>query len=200
MHPPQVEIRPSDAIETALLVERHLRLGLQRGYQDAWSGMQAQHTDGLQSYFLRWTSNVDDAADLVQDTFLDAWRNRLHLVDQPVAPWLFAIGHLNAHRWWRRNRSPNRPVVMGSFAHRSAEQMVSLTSDLDTERQAMSHLAMDGALACLSSPLRESFLLHVVDNQCSREIAIRLGITVSAAEQRIQRSQLAVRQHLSRAL
>src|SRR4028118_616588 len=61
-------------------------------------------------YLARHTGDHELAADLTQETLLDAYRRleRYH-PDRPFAAWLFRIAHYNLLREWRRQRT--RPQV-----------------------------------------------------------------------------------------
>ena len=60
---------------------------------DALRALYAQHGAALLAYAERFTNDRGRAEDIVQETFLRAWRNlpRLTEDDRPARPWLFRV-------------------------------------------------------------------------------------------------------------
>jgi len=124
------------------------------------------------------------AADLVQDTFADAWHslNRLP-VAQPFAPWLYTIARHNRLAAVRRERMRRalsldwlrgraEPVEPARFAERAGEVAV-----------------LRGVLNTLPPALREVLVLHDIGGYTTHEIAAILGLSRDAARQRLTRGR-----------
>jgi RNA polymerase sigma-70 factor (ECF subfamily) len=92
------------------------------GDAPAFARLAERHYAPVLRYLRRQTGDAELAADLAQETFLDAWRDRDRLAgDQPFAPWLFRIARHNllaAWRWRRLHRlvSLARPLTRDEAA------------------------------------------------------------------------------------
>jgi RNA polymerase sigma-70 factor (ECF subfamily) len=137
----------------------------------------------------RFVGNEEDAADVVQESYLRAWRalpsfrREAHL-----STWLHTI-IANTARSWRRRRSPT----------------TTLNDDTDL---ADGHLAIDpawhadaavdrdelrAALVRLPIAQRRVVILKDVDGLSHHEVAERLGITETAAKVRLHRARRQLR-------
>jgi RNA polymerase sigma-70 factor (ECF subfamily) len=76
--------------------------------EDVLLAMYAQHRPAVLAYAEGFTRDRGRAEDIVQETFLRAWRHLPQLLasDRPVRPWLLHVAH-RLHR--RRPRCP-RPA------------------------------------------------------------------------------------------
>lgn len=138
-------------------------------------------------YLLRQTGDPELAADLAQETFLDAFRSLDRLPDDySFDAWLYRIARHNLltaarrrglwrlisldwlPRWAEERLAARQPGGMAALDERDAIQRV-----LDT----------------LSAPLREALILHSLWGFTSGEVAAILGIAPATARQRIARAK-----------
>jgi RNA polymerase sigma-70 factor, ECF subfamily len=141
------------------------------------------HTAAILAYALRRTSR-DDAADVVSETFLVAWR-RLDDVDERTAlPWLYAIARrvlLSQQRAARRQRA-----IAQRFAAGLPEA---------SETPFGSPRVLD-ALAALSETEREVLMLAAWEELSSTDAAKVLGCSATAYRIRLHRARRRLRERL----
>jgi RNA polymerase sigma-70 factor, ECF subfamily len=154
--------------------------------------------DSLYGAALRLTANPADAEDLVQETYLKAFRSSSQFEPGTnLKAWLFTIQHntfLN-----RRRRAVKEPVsveaeeiermaVGMSVAPETPEQLL-LRESLDTDLQA--------ALDALPEAFRHAVWLRDVDEFTYAEIATMLGVPIGTVMSRISRGRRLLYQRLS---
>jgi RNA polymerase sigma-70 factor (ECF subfamily) len=156
--------------------------------------------DSLYGAGLRLTANPADAEDLVQDTYLKAFR----AADQfepgtNIKAWLFTILHntfLN-----RRRRAAKEPVAVES------EEIERLAADLPgdpvTPEQLLLRDTLDAdlqaALDGLPDAFREAVWLRDVDEFSYAEIAGMLGVPIGTVMSRISRGRRLLYERLTAA-
>jgi RNA polymerase sigma-70 factor, ECF subfamily len=142
-----------------------------------------EHTPAVLAYALRRASR-DDAADVVAETFLVAWR-RLDDVDEGTAlPWLYAVARnvlLSQQRATRRQQAIAERVAAGSP---------------DAEETPSGSPRVLDALAALSEAEREVLMLAAWEELSSSEAAQVLGCSATAYRIRLHRARRRLRERL----
>jgi RNA polymerase sigma-70 factor (ECF subfamily) len=150
------------------------------------------HIDSLFGTAMRLTRRAPDAEDLVQDTYLKAFR-AAHQFEPGtnLKAWLFTILH-NTFRNMRRHAGRN-PVEVDSEAveravsdgpgGQSPEQMLS-RRDLDAD--------LKGALDALPDAFRQAVWLRDVEELSYAEVADVLGVPIGTVMSRISRGRRAL--------
>jgi len=145
---------------------------------------------------LRLTGNEQDAADVVQDTYVRAFRGlRKFREDARFSTWLHRITANTAFTLRERRKR---------HAHRDLDDINDLLDDsleADPAQVAESGALRDRlveALNALPSRLRSVVVLRDVHGMSHREIADELDITESAAKVRLHRARAKLRDVLSR--
>ena len=153
----------------------------------------------------RLTGDASAAEDLVQDTFVEAWRHRHKLEGHDgLHPWLSAIGR-NVCRRWMRERQGEPAVVPASHAWDAlldgdeAEAADSCDPVYELERAELADL-LDRALALLPPQTRDALVEKYVWDHSQDEIAARLGVNAGTVSMRLQRGKLALRRVLEQDL
>lgn len=157
------------------------------GSAQAWEELVQRHYPPLVRFLTAQTGDPEDAADLAQETFLDAYRRLDRLdPDQPFMPWLYRIARYNFLPFWRRRwalrHTSLEALIEGDGDSPSAVRLPDDTASVD-ERDAIQR-ALDG----LSPLRREALLLHELKGLTAREVATMLSISEHAAERRIGRA------------
>ena len=144
---------------------------------------------------LRLVGNADDARDVVQDTYLRAFRAISRFRgDAAIGTWLFRITSNCAHNVVRRRRS--------------TETLTDATIAIDHDPTHNPETAAEGnefrarflaALSLLPAKLREVVELRELADLSHDAIATKLGITETAAKVRLHRARTKLREHLFRA-
>ena len=146
------------------------------------------HLDSLYGTALRLTRNEADAQDLVQDTYVKAFRARRQFkAGTNLKAWLFTILH-NTYRNRRRDVGRD-PVEIDS-------DRVDLAASPDPASSPEEHLLreamapdLQAALDALPEAFREAVWLRDVEEFPYAEIAEMLGIPVGTVMSRISRGR-----------
>jgi RNA polymerase sigma-70 factor (ECF subfamily) len=149
----------------------------------------SRHYKTLHSYVRRFCPDRASADDIVQETFIRAWRHLPQLVtdDRPVRPWLFRVARnllIDADRAAR-----SRPVTVPAQPAEDARTDSGLDQVLD--RQLVS-----GALQHLSPAHRTVLVETFYNGGTLTTVARQLGIPPGTARSRLHYALRALRQQL----
>jgi len=140
------------------------------------------HFRQLLGYALRRTGSAEDAADIVAETMLVAWRRIDELPDDGTALlWLYGVARrvLANHR-----RGTLRRERLGERLRR---QLVTVTPDPSDAIDSASTIRQ--AMAQLSEEDRELIMLTSWEDLDQREIAVVLGVSPGAVRTRLHRAR-----------
>ena len=152
----------------------------------------ADHGRAVLAYAVRRSSDPADAADVVAETFLVAWRR---LTDIPPGDqallWLYGVARrtLANHR-----RAERRRVRLAERLRR--ELPVELAVELAAAAVTPSGGGVMAALGMLAEADREVLMLAAWEQLEPAEIATVLGITRTAARSRLHRARARLREQL----
>jgi RNA polymerase sigma factor (sigma-70 family) len=156
-----------------------------------------RHAEPMLSFFARRTLDPEAAAELMAETFAEAFSSRVRFRDQGVdgAAWLYGIGRNLLSRYFRngaveararrRLGMPERRVGEGDY-----ERIEELIDFEDAGREVRA------ALAGLPDEQREAVTLRVIHGRPYREVAEELGCTEATARARVSRSLRRIASHL----
>lgn len=143
------------------------------------------HFDALLTYALRRVSTPADAADVVSDTFLVAWRRRRHVpAGDEARLWLYGVAR---NMLANQHRSVRRRDRLGERLRERLQQNAHLF------QPAQDDLGVREALAGLHPLDREVLTLSAWEQLEPREIAEVLGIAAPAARARLSRARRRLR-------
>lgn len=154
------------------------------GRREAYELLVRRYEDVLYRYALRMMARPDDASDVVQQAFINGFRN-LRRCREPerVGAWLFRIA---ANLAKDQLKGPRRRNV-------SLEAVGALRSEEEDPDDAAERAELRGdiarALARLTAEQREAFILKHVEGWSYEEMAERLGVSVSALKMRVHRAR-----------
>lgn len=169
---------------------------------DAFADQVLGFLEPLYATALRLTRSRSDAEDLVQDTFVKAFRFAdRYQRGTNLKAWLYTILH---NTWRNRVRDASRDTVDvdserveeaaslpgGPIAFETPEQIL-LRDTLDADVQA--------ALDALPAPFREAVWLRDVEEFSYAEIAEMLGVPIGTVMSRISRGRRLLFERLSQA-
>jgi RNA polymerase sigma factor (sigma-70 family) len=156
------------------------------GRDEAWAELLRRHHPPLLRYLTGAVGDPEEAAQLAQETYLDAFRALECLAPgQPFAPWLYRIARNNVLPYWRRRaRLQFTSLDPTAERYRAPLGIPDDIPDWAAERDVLRQV-----LGELSPLLREALLLHALAGLSAPEVAAAVGIAPKAAEQRIGRAK-----------
>lgn len=184
------------------LEEQKLIEGFRRGDYDCFEKIVGEHERKIYNLALRMLGNPDDAADILQETFikvydhLDRFRG-----DARLSTWIYRIAMNEALMKLRREKGKMvsldtfrvsegeaRALDIEDWAQRPLDKL--LTKELGEE--------MEQAVSRLPEDYRAVFLLRDVEGLSNAEIAKVLDISIPAVKSRLHRARLFLRGELSK--
>jgi len=154
----------------------------------------------------RLSGDESDAADVLQETFLQVYRNLGSFRGESrFGTWLYRIA-TNAALMQRRARS-RRPAesleaylprfdVNGLHVATPAELLVATRAEELLDRQLLAEKAKAG-VERLPELLREAFVLRDLEEMSTAEVAQVLGLEPAAVRQRVHRARMMLRGYLN---
>jgi RNA polymerase sigma-70 factor (ECF subfamily) len=154
----------------------------------------------------RLTGSEDDAADVLQETFLQVYRGLAGFRGESrFGTWLYRVA-TNAALMLRRARS-RRPAesleaflprfdAAGAHAATPADLQVAAHADRLIDRQVLVEMAWTG-IERLPDLYREAFVLRDLEEMTTEEVARILDLEPAAVRQRVHRARLMLRGYLS---
>lgn len=171
---------------------------------DAFDRFVDSYSGDVFSLLYRLTENADDAAELTQETFLNAYRSIGRFRgDSGLKTWLFRIAvneSRNRFRWWKRRkreRTFSLDAVIGDSEMTLSDVIADRGSSpedevLSRERRA----ALNAALLDLPIAFREAVILVDIEGLSYEETAIALDIGIGTVKSRISRGREELRRKL----
>jgi RNA polymerase sigma-70 factor, ECF subfamily len=149
----------------------------------------ARHAGVLHGYVRRFCPDRSSADDIVQETFIRAWRHlpQLSADDRLVRAWLFRVARNLLTDADRARRS--RPVLVQAEAAEEGGDDTKLTQVLD-------HQLVTGALQRLSLNHRTVLVETFYRGRTLTRVARQLGIPYGTARSRLHYALQALRQQL----
>ncbi len=154
----------------------------------------------------------DAVDDVVQDTFIEAWRNLDHLrTPDRFDAWLNGICRNVSLRWHRtHNTTRQRQESLSAFSGTEQDDF-STDRELDIPdpllvdpAEELSHqdlaTLLDRAMGYLPSTTRKALEMHYLTELPQNETALQLGLTINALEVRLHRARQQLRHVLSNEL
>ena len=173
------------------LQEEVLVLKAQMGEERAFLDLVRAYHGKLLYYVRRLVEDQDLAEDVLQDTWLAAWRQLPRLrAAQAFRVWIYRIAHGRAVS---RIRGEARYVGMAEDFDVPVEEGVE-DEEFDARHAEQVHLA----LLRLSSAPREALILHFLEDMSHEEIAEVVGVPVGTVKSRIHYGKKAVRREMAR--
>src|SRR4029453_13318622 len=152
------------------------------------------------------TGSEDDAADVLQETFLQVYRGLAGFRGESrFGTWLYRVA-TNAALMLRRARSRRAAESLEAFLPRfdaagvhaatPAQLQVGGQADLLIDRQVLAQKALAG-IERLPDLYREAFVLRDLEEMTTDEVARILDLEPAAVRQRVHRARLMLRGYLS---
>jgi len=150
------------------------------------------HAQALRGYVERYCRDSANAEDIVQETFIRAWRHlpQLREDDRPIRPWLFHVARNLATDAKRAARA--RPVAV---ALQAAEAVQSAHEDAALD-QVLDRQLLESALLHLSPAHRRVVVETFYVGGGAGAVAEQLGIPSGTARSRLHYALRALRREI----
>lgn len=180
-----------DAADRACVLE------VLNGQHASFNAIVQRHQARVHRFLLRHTQHADDALDLAQETFiqaylkLPAWRGEARF-----STWLLGVA-LNLARN-HANRSPRlRHAHVELDDEARAGELVDTHDPCQALAQSARHAAMQRAIDALPTELREPLVLIAIEGRAYEETATLLGIPGGTLKSRLNRARRVLRASLA---
>lgn len=140
----------------------------------------------LRNFLYYKIGNLQQAEDLMQETFGKLWENCAKVIAEKAKAYLFAIGS-NLFL----NQVAHQKVVL-KFENKKHSQASNLTPQFLLEEEEFRQ-RLQSAISALPEGQRLVFLMNRIDKKKYREIAEELEISVKAVEKRMHQALVALR-------
>ncbi len=184
------------------MTEQELVQCAQSGDQGAFGRLVEANQGKIYSLCYRMTGNPDDAADLTQEAFLNAWRGLAKFGGQSAfSTWLYRLASNACIDFLRREK---RRLALSMTMEEDGEE--DYQADLPDERwspereleRKEAHQALQEGLAALSPEHREVLLLRETQGLSYQEIAQALELEEGTVKSRIARARMALKDYLQK--
>lgn len=164
------------------------------GDEPAFGQLMRRHKEPLYRVLRRLTGHDEDALDLVQESFVAAWRGLPgYDPSRPFGAWLRRIA-INKARDRARRRAVRRFVAAllpGDVEPANLADPAPSPETAAGDAQALRRL--DAAIAALPAALKEPLVLTAIDGMSQLVAGEALGISEKAVEMRVRRARAALR-------
>ena len=162
------------------------------------------HVDLIYRYAHRLCGEAESAKDLVQETFLNAYRGfKDFRGDAQISTWLYTIASRACLRMRRKKKGqPERELSLEEFVPTSeGEFRLQIAVDGLTPEEALQNKelrqALDQAIEKLPKKYRMVLVLRDMEGLSAKEVGTVMGLNERAVKSRLHRARLFVRRELS---
>jgi RNA polymerase sigma-70 factor (ECF subfamily) len=171
---------------------------------EAFDKLYRDHVDLVYRYAYRLCGDMESANDLVQETFLNAFRGmNAFRGDAQVSTWLYTIASRAAMRLRRKRKgAPERELSLEEFIPTSDGEfrlqipIEGLTPEQALENKELSE-ALDHAINKLPKKYRIALVLRDMEGLSAKGVSGIMGLSERAVKSRLHRARLFVRRELS---
>jgi RNA polymerase sigma-70 factor, ECF subfamily len=162
------------------------------------------HVDLIYRFAHRLCGEAETAKDLVQETFLNAYRGLDQFRgDAKISTWLYTIASRACLRMRRRRKgAPERELSLEEFIPTSdGEFRLQIPIDGLSPEAALQNKqlreALDTAINQLPKKYKMVLVLRDMEGLSAKEVGTIMGLNERAVKSRLHRARLFVRRHLS---
>lgn len=195
---PTVRAASEPADDLSALIERAMG-----GSADAFEELVRRLSGPIRAYLARLIEDDEQARDLTQEVFVQAWRKLPELRHpEHLRAWLYRVASNRAHSWLRRRRivrwvslDAHRDPPSGE--HQAALPrsggMPLLSDESGFEERLAESETVGRALRAVPLTYRECLLLHLAHGFSVAEIATQLDLSPTAVRTRLSRGMMHLR-------
>lgn len=170
----------------------------------SFDALYRDHVDLMYRFATRLCGETEAAKDLVQETFLNAYRGyNAFRGDAQVSTWLYAIASRACMRMRRKRKGePDRELSLEEFIPTSEGEFrlqipVEGLSPEEALQNKQLRQALDDAIARLPKKYRMVLILRDMEGLSAKEVGSIVGLNERAVKSRLHRARLFVRRELS---
>lgn len=158
----------------------------------AFAAVIVRYQEPLTRYVRRLGASVEDAKDILQESFIRAYVN-LNDYDLalPFSAWMYRIAHNETMRHFRKERRHPKPADPELFS--SIPEALDSTADLEEELRAQT---LSRCLAQLEEGYRDVLVLRYFENKNYQDISDILKMPMGTVATYLARGKTALRQLL----
>ena len=172
-----------------------------QGDEDSFAALVEQNQGRIYNLALRMVGNPDDAAELCQEAFLNAWKGLGKFQgDSSFATWLYRLASNVCIDFLRKEKRRSTLSMTVSLDDDGEQQQADLPDErfsphVEAARGARREILRAG-VATLSEEHRKVLILRELEGLSYGEIAQILGLEEGTVKSRIARARLALRKYL----
>lgn len=171
---------------------------------DAFDALYRDHVDLMYRFATRLCGETEAAKDLVQETFLNAYRGyKAFRGDAQISTWLYTIASRACMRMRRKRKGePDHELSLDEFIPTSEGEFrlqipVEGLSPEEALQNKQLRQALDDAIARLPKKYRMVLILRDMEGLSAKEVGSIVGLNERAVKSRLHRARLFVRRELS---
>ena len=175
-----------------------------RGAVNTFDALYRDNVDLMYRYASRLCGETEAAKDLVQETFLNAYRGFKNFRgDAQISTWLYTIASRACLRMRRRRKgAPERELSLDEFIPTSDGEFrlqipVEGLSPEDALQNKQLREALDAAIGKLPKKYKMVLILRDMEGLSAKEVGAIMGLNERAVKSRLHRARLFVRRELS---
>jgi RNA polymerase sigma-70 factor (ECF subfamily) len=175
-------------------VDLELAQRCRHGDAAAFEELYRAHAGRLYNLVFRMVGSAQEAEDLLQDVFLNAYRKLGSFRgDSSLGTWLYRLA-VNQCLDVLRGRQSKMARVTDSLDDEGADEPAAASPVVPT---AVSRLDLDRAIARLPQGCRAAFILHDVEGFEHNEVAKLLGVSEGTSKSQVHKARMKLRGMLS---
>ena len=163
----------------------------------AFGELVGRYESKVYSLSLRMLRNPEDAEDVLQDTFLRAYRGlKSFQGNSTFSTWIYRIATNSALMRLRKKRLPTVSIDQADEQEAPLEIADWKPGPVEQLMTEETREAMEQAIESLPPEFRQVFILRDVEELSNAEVAEVLDLSVAAVKSRLHRARLKVRNRL----
>ena len=182
------------------MTEQELVARAKAGDDHAFAQLMQNNETRIYNLTLRMTGNPEDAMDLTQDAFLNAWRGlKFFKGDSAFSTWVYRLAS-NACIDFLRRRKRRTDISAPMPTYEEADSQPDIPDDRfhpeqELERQELRRAVLNG-LEQLSPEHRQVLVMREINGLSYQEIADILDLEAGTVKSRIARARISLRKRL----